>query len=46
MPKSCRTYWNPLVPENARLWTAVEGSNGKVEFTTLPLTTGPGIIPD
>jgi len=42
MPKSCRTYWNALAPENGRLWTRVEGSNGKVEFCTLAIdnTTG------
>jgi quercetin dioxygenase-like cupin family protein len=37
MPKSYRTYWNALVPENASLWTAVEGSDGKVEFSTLAI---------
>ncbi len=31
MAKSCVTYWNPLAPEAAGRWTAVDGVYGKVE---------------
>jgi hypothetical protein len=42
MPKSTRTYWNPLVPDNADRWTPVTGLEDLVEEVTLAVDADTG----
>jgi hypothetical protein len=37
MPKSTKTYWNPLTSENKRLWSPVKGLESMAEELTLSI---------
>jgi hypothetical protein len=37
MPKSTITYWNPMIEENKKKWTAIKGLEGIAEELTLSI---------
>jgi len=32
MAKTTKTYWNPLMPENAKKWESRDDTNGKERY--------------
>jgi len=42
MPKTTRTYWNPLCPEHQHDWQPIEGLEGTAEELTLAIDNETG----
>jgi len=40
--KTTKTYWNPLMPENAEKWEPIDDTNGLLEQLTLAIDTESG----